>query len=71
MNKFINIISTFVVLTLIFIVLKSTGIIAWPWATVFSPLLLIFGIALAILGMIFLTFMVFAAIMTKMRKMKG
>lgn len=36
------------VLTLIFIVLKLIGILSWSWWLVFSPILIVIGIWLAI-----------------------
>ncbi len=34
--------SIFTFLTLILIVLKMTGLIAWPWVAVFAPVVLVF-----------------------------
>jgi hypothetical protein len=34
------------VLTAVFVVLKLTGLIAWPWIWVFSPILIVFTLVL-------------------------
>jgi hypothetical protein len=39
----------FTTLTLIFITLKLTNVITWSWLLVFAPMLISFGIAVALL----------------------
>ncbi len=38
-----------VLLTIIFVILKLTGAIAWSWWWVFSPLIIVFALGLLIL----------------------
>ena len=33
------------IITIVFIVLRITGVISWPWIIIFSPILIILGIA--------------------------
>ena len=39
-------------LTIVFIVLKLTGVIAWSWLWVLSPIWISFAIALLVIGII-------------------
>ncbi|WP_447402339.1 hypothetical protein ACE1MS_11805 [Lysinibacillus sp. fkY74-1] len=36
------------ILTIIFVVLKLVGVITWSWLWVFSPLIIVYGIILAL-----------------------
>lgn len=44
-------------LTLVFIVLKLTGVISWSWWWVLSPIWIGFGIALVILLIVFVVYL--------------
>jgi hypothetical protein len=46
-------------LTIVFIVLKLTGVIAWSWVWVLSPIWIAIGVMLLILGIAFGLFVVF------------
>jgi hypothetical protein len=37
------------VLTIVFVILKLTNVIAWSWWLVFSPLIVMYGLSLLIL----------------------
>ncbi len=44
-------------LTIVFITLKLTGVIAWSWLWVLSPLWISFLLALLIIGSVFFVFL--------------
>jgi hypothetical protein len=44
-------------LTIVFITLKLTGVIAWSWLWVLSPLWISFLLALLIIGIVFSVFL--------------
>ena len=51
-------IGPFGALTLVFIILKLTHLIAWPWLLVFSPILFVLSLPLSLFIIIFLLFLV-------------
>jgi hypothetical protein len=51
-----------VFLTLVFLILKLTGVINWGWIWVFSPLWIFLGLLIAIFALLFV-FIIIAALM--------